>query len=737
MSLHKVFGIRHHGPGSSRHLLAALTAYQPDCILIETPEDAQAVLEFTKNKKLTPPVAILVYNPKDFAQSAFYPFAKFSPEWQAIKFGNKQKIPVSFIDLPHSIQFCLEEEKQIRPKNEFDRISIYDPLLHMAKIAGYDDSEAWWDIFFEQVDSSSEVFDIISEMMHSLRKEIQRLEDKETFLREANMRLHIRAALKVHQKVAVVCGAWHVPALDDLSQFRIADDKKLLKGLKKVKCEYTWIPWTYERLSRSSGYTAGVISPAWYEILFDKKEDASIRWLSKVARLLRKKDLQASSANTVEAVKLAHNLAALRGKGIAGIEELKEAGLTTFCHGDEEKYALIEEKLIVGDVVGRVPKKIPSVPLQKDLEKSISGARMTKEYNSSEAITKVFDLRKENGLKGSKLIHRLNLLSIPWGKSMKGKRFASGSFSETWKLKWRPEYVIRIIEASMWGNTVVSAAENFVKSNVGVTKKLAELTEVLDNVLKADLPNALTAVLKAIEEKAILESDILELMEAIPLLIDSLRYGNTRGLDLGQIEQVCKEILPRIFIGLPVVCINVAIDLADKIYERIVKLNYAIQILNDQEYLESWIECLKLISADENINPKLRAIGTRLLFDKNVFDIDATSTRMLFELSRSVPAMQIAYWLEGFLHGSAQILIHNASFWQILDDWIELIKEDHFMEIVPILRRTFSSFSTAERKKMMGYVLNGRKEKVKVQKTLDKERVGNILGMMERILGLN
>jgi len=734
--MHKVFGIRHHGPGSSRHLLEALNTFQPDCILIESPEDTQAVLEFTKHKKLVPPVAVLVYNPKDFIQTAFYPFAKFSPEWQAIKFGNKKKIPVSFIDLAQSIQFCLKEEKQKRPKSEFDRISIYDPLLHMARLAGYEDSEAWWDIFFEQVNSSEEVFDIISEMMHGLRKEIDRLEDKETLLREACMRGHIRAALKEHQKVAVVCGAWHVPALEDLSQFKVGADKNLLKGLKKVKCDYTWIPWTYERLARSSGYAAGVISPAWYEILFDKKEDASIRWLSKVARLLRKKDLQASSANIIEAVKLSHNLAAIRDKGIAGIEELKEAGLTTFCNGNEEKYALIEEKLIVGDVVGKVPKKIPSVPLQKDLEKSISSARMTKEYNSSESITKLFDLRKENGLKGSKLIHRLNLLSIPWGKARKGSQFASGSFKETWKLKWRPEYVIRIIEASMWGNTVIDAAENFVRSNVGISKKLAELTEVLDSVLKADLPNALAAVLKAIQDKAILESDILELMDAIPSLIDSLRYGNTRGIDLQQIEQVCQEILPRIFIGLPVICINVSIDLADDIYERLVKLNYAIQILDEAEFSEAWVECLKLISGDDKINPKLRAISARLLFDKSIYDIDATSKRMHFELSRSVPAMQIAYWLEGFLFGSAQILIHNPAFWQILDDWIELIKEDHFLEIVPILRRTFSSFSAAERKKMMGYVLHGRKEKVKVQKTLDKERVGNVLPILGRILGL-
>ena len=31
----EVFGIRHHGPGSARSLVAALQAYQPDAVLIE------------------------------------------------------------------------------------------------------------------------------------------------------------------------------------------------------------------------------------------------------------------------------------------------------------------------------------------------------------------------------------------------------------------------------------------------------------------------------------------------------------------------------------------------------------------------------------------------------------------------------------------------------------------------------------------------------------------------------
>ena len=60
MSLH-IFGIRHHGPGSSRSLQQALEALKHDCVLIEGPPDADGILSFVSSDQMRPPVAILVY----------------------------------------------------------------------------------------------------------------------------------------------------------------------------------------------------------------------------------------------------------------------------------------------------------------------------------------------------------------------------------------------------------------------------------------------------------------------------------------------------------------------------------------------------------------------------------------------------------------------------------------------------------------------------------------------------
>ncbi len=112
MSLH-IFGIRHHGPGSSRSLQHALESLNPDCILIEGPPDADGIIRFASSPQMRPPVAILVHNTQMPSLAVYYPFAAFSPEWAAIKFGVARSLPVRFMDLPQAHQL-LEEETRTR-----------------------------------------------------------------------------------------------------------------------------------------------------------------------------------------------------------------------------------------------------------------------------------------------------------------------------------------------------------------------------------------------------------------------------------------------------------------------------------------------------------------------------------------------------------------------------------------------------------------------------------------------
>ena len=193
----RTFGIRHHGPGSAAALRQALQNWAPDCLLIECPEETEVLLLYVANKKLVPPVAMLVYNSTDLNEASYLPLAEFSPEWVALRYAMKQDIPTRCIDLPVSISRQIKD-KRLRDAelgtDENTKALLRDPLGYMARLAGYEDSERWWEATFEHPENEEEIFAAILEMMQALRTETAHREAYSNLVREANMRQNIRKA---------------------------------------------------------------------------------------------------------------------------------------------------------------------------------------------------------------------------------------------------------------------------------------------------------------------------------------------------------------------------------------------------------------------------------------------------------------------------------------------------------------------------------------------------------------
>lgn len=709
------FGIRHHGPGSARALQKALQKLQPDCILIESPQDAESVIEICKDEDLVPPVAILLYNPKELKQAAYLPFTAFSPEWVSIKYGLHEDIPVHFMDLPMHFQFAWDDSPltgnlfQSEPgKEKVDAAIAADPMGYMARLAGYDDTERWWEVTFEHPDNPEDVFDTLEEMVTAMR-DISKKDSPETLLREAYMRKTIRKKKKEgYQNIAVICGAWHVPALKKAITSPAKKDNDLLKGLKKVKTAATWISWSYERLTFDSGYGAGIKSPAWYEMIFEDQDDALIHWMGRAARLLRKEDLEASTASVVESVRLATSLAAIRGLAIPGIGEMKEAAYTVFSHGNTNTLDWIEKELIVGNKFGKIPDSIPVLPLQKDLEKTIKSARLSKERHATEPIEKSLDLRKDTNLMASHLLHRLNILGIPWGRLMDGPERATGSFGEHWLLEWQPDFSLAIIEAGMLGNTVREAAmQKLLGRSQQKEIQLPSLTEILVKALLADLGTIIPQLLEKVRSVVALTNDALHLMEALPYLAQTFRYGNVRKTDQDAVRDMTREMVPRMTIGLPAVCLDIEEEVAIEIRKTLLQANHALTLLRDGQLEDYWWKAIQQITNNARSNALLKGLCTRLLFDKGLQSLEHTSREMYLHLSSVQEARDGAHWLAGFLHGSGLLLIHQPALWTIIDDWVSQLAPQRFEDLLPILRRTFSSFSGTERAYMLEMVTKG------------------------------
>src|SRR5262249_48285970 len=134
------------------------------------------------------------------------------------------------------------------------------------------DGEAFWNALVESRGAAREVFASIEAAMTALRAATDALHRgsaaaRREARREAHMRQEIRKALKEHEgPIAVVVGAWHVPALGQ--KIPPSDDRATLKDVQKIKTEITWVPWPETRLAAASGYGAGVLSPGWYAHLW-------------------------------------------------------------------------------------------------------------------------------------------------------------------------------------------------------------------------------------------------------------------------------------------------------------------------------------------------------------------------------------------------------------------------------------------------------------------------------------
>lgn len=756
-----LFGIRHHGPGCARSLLQALQSLQPDCLLIEGPPDAEAVLPFVLSEAMQPPVALLVHAEGDPRQSAFYPFAEFSPEWQALRYALGQGIPTRFIDLPATHQFALEkvwrEEREAQaneapseqpdePLADDEAVEAgedeltHDPLGWLGRAAGYADGESWWNHMVEERCDGEQLFAAIAEAMHALREQAPAERSvyyvRREALREAHMRKCLRQAIKDgYERIAVVCGAWHVPALATMPAAKFDND--LLKGLPKIKVAATWAPWTYRNLSSASGYGAGIDAPAWYAHLWREGDSSqrAVTWLARAARLFREDGLDCSSAHIIEATRLAESLAALRERPAAGLDELFEALQTTVCMGDAAPMKLIQDRLIVGDRLGGVPADVPAVPLQRDLEQLQKSLRMKPQAAQK---TLDLDLRETGDLARSHLLHRLAVLNIGWGELARNGVSAKGTFHEIWSLQWQPELAVAMIEASQWGSTVEDAASARAIAKAKDAQSLPELSTLVDTVLLANLPQAVEPVTHALEDLASVATDVAQLLDAVPALTRIARYGNVRQTDTGMVRHVLDGLITRAAIGLSAACTSLDDDAAAAMRERIGKTDAAIRLLDDPARSQEWQQALGRLAVFGASPGLLGGQAARLLFDAGVDDVDASASRMTLALSRSVEPSDAAGWLEGFLDQSALILMHDPRLWTMVDGWLASLSTDHFERIVALLRRTFSTFSSAERRELGERARRPVQDAapVPVAARIDASRAARPVPLLGRLLGL-
>lgn len=729
-----LLGVRHHGPGSARSVRAALAVRRPAVVLVEGPPEADDVLPLAGAPAMSPPVALLAHAVNDSGRCAFWPLAAFSPEWVAIRWALDNGVPVRFIDLPatHSLALRDADEREAasvpaadapsgdapagdRPAEDGPNGPVEDPpeqdtpgpepardalrrdpLAVLAAAAGHDDAERWWEDVVEHRSGGDDPlapFAAVEEAMTEVRAGCPVADGDRDLVREAHMRLRLREAVREFgaEAVAVVCGAWHVPALRE--RRTVAADRALLRGLPKVRTEITWVPWTHRRLGRAHGYGAGVESPGWYAHLFSAPDRPVARWMTGVAGLLRDEGVPVSSAHVIEAVRLAETLAAMRGRPLAGLGETLDAVRAVMCDGGEVPLNLVIDRLVVGDVLGEVPDAAPAVPLQRDLTAQQRRLRLKPEAADRQLD---LDLRKDNDAERSRLFYRLRLLGIPWAAPAGGS--STGTFRESWRLSWEPELAVRVAEAGIWGTTVESAAVAKARSDALAADTLADLTSLAERCLLAGLGEALPTVMKALADRAALDTDVAGLAAALPPLVRSARYGDVRSTGTAELTRVAHGLADRVCVGLPAACTGLDADGAEAMRQHVEGVHAAIALLDDDGLRDRWRDTLRRLARRDTVPAVLRGRSARFLLDEGALADEDADRLIGLELSPAVPPARAAGWVEGFLAGGGLLLVHDERLLALIDAWLASVPADSFTDVLPLLRRSFGSFEAGVRR---------------------------------------
>ncbi len=725
-----VFGIRHHGPGSANAIIKALELYAPDAILLEGPIEGEGILNIALDKETVPPVAMLVYEKEKPEKSCLFPFAEWSPEWQTIKWAGNNKIPLHFFDLPVSMQFYFENQnsadEQDREKHESNSKNKNYAFDLFAKAAGYADPEAWWhDMFEAKTHSSSNIFEVFEAVIVAMtairdQEEQQSRVDKKSlnFIREAYMRECIRKQKKKYEKIAVICGAWHAPVLNQFPKNSEKEDPLILKNLPKANVNSTWVPWTYERISKGSGYSAGVISPQWYDFLWHSKEKAAELLIIESARLLRDQGLDASTANVIEAIRVSQTLAVMRERTNISLNELKDSIISTLCFGDELRFQLIYKKLVIGEKLGEVPSNTPQVPLQKDI------SSLQKEFRlKPEAIEKVveFDMREERGRAKSEFLRRLVLLGMEWSRWKGGGKCpylysqnfynqtvnSLGTFKEVWSLKWQPEFNIKIVELARYGNTLESACNSYISEMMdNPALDMETISKLLDISLMAGLTSLGEKILATLNSISSKTYEVKHLMGAVINLVSVARYGNVREFKVDNVLKVISIFSDKIIINLPSSICAIDYKASCEFQNLIAKTHNAFLLYEDNDILSNWFGCLKKIASLENSSSLINGFCINLLYESKQLSIREMNDYLAFNLNHKLDLQETSFWIEGCFKNQGKVILYSSELLEILNSWITNLNYETFIAILPLIRRTFSTWDAPIKRKILELIMN-------------------------------
>lgn len=266
---------------------------------------------------------------------------------------------------------------------------------------------------------------------------------------------------------------------------------------------------------------------------------------------------------------------------------------------------------------------------------------------------------------------------------------------------------------------------------------------MIQKTIPAELFEIIDLLLTKVNDLATISADILDLMFAYPPLVQVSRYGNVRKTDLSMMQGIVESLIIRISIGLPNACYGLDETNSEKMFTQIGQVNEAVRLTDSAETDDIWLDALRKLLTKTGVNQLIVGCTCRLLLDAQYLSEADADKQLSYSLSSSNEPTDVAAWIEGFLKGSGMILIYDHKLWNLIYRWVAQIQEDVFMELLPILRRTFSKFEYAERRQIgekakEGLITENYSQSASSEnELLNTENAEKSLSVLKMLLGIN
>ncbi|MCX5380069.1 DUF5682 family protein [Streptomyces sp. NBC_00091] len=764
-----LLGVRHHSPALAAVVPALLDAADPEVLCVELPADFQPWLAHLADPETLAPVALAGLGAE--GRLSFYPFADFSPELAALRWARDRGVEVVCCDLPLADPGWSPDGAPAPGPDpagpdgggggSAPGAGPDGPADARAGRRGYADAlaasgtgregEDLWDRAVEVLApgcSPEAVRRAALGVGWALRTDAGAVPATD-LARESHMR-GVLAGL-TGRRVAAVIGAFHAPALTPRAGapgggVRAAVPGQLRgpapaagagggapahsaagasatrpvagreAGTAQAQVVTSFVAYSHDLLDSRSGYPAGIRDPLWQQAVFEaggqpeRLREAVSAAVTGVCRELRRAGHTAGTGEAAETLRLACDLAVLRGLPAPGRGELLEAVSTVLGQGEPlgrgRALARALEAVFVGTGRGRTTPHAPRSGLGPSVEAELAALRLPCPGDPEPREVRLDPLRSELDGRREVLLRRLLVCGASYGEPVGVAATGDGTaLGSRWRLSWTPSVPARLDLAGVRGVTAAQAAAGTLRdlarrqaAEGGPTA--AQVLAGLDAAARCDLPGLVGVRLEEVAAVLPDTATVPELLEAVDLL-EGLRRGHLPGAPAGAratAEALVGDLLDAAVRSLP--GLAGSDDLADAgalvaLAERAAARRLGLRM------------DAALAGLASGAGPLMRgaALAVRVLLDLDpAAGLGSRAAAWVDGAATPDGRRALARRLAGLLTAAGPLLDASQAALTPLLDRVDSLADEAFLERLPALRAGFDVLAPAARERLLGTV---------------------------------